>query len=125
MERPRILLVEDDVDISAFLAQLLDLEGFEPLVAQTGEKALALARGRVDAVLMDLAMPDLDGLEICRRLRAAGSKMPVIIVSARPGADVPRLAAEAGADEFLRKPFENADLVARLRRLLAAGPRRQ
>lgn len=120
MDRPRVLLVEDDLDISAFLAQLLDLEGFEPVVAQTGEKALALAKGSIDAVLMDLAMPDVDGLEICRRLRAAGSQVPVIILSARPGADVPRLAAEAGADEFLRKPFENAELVARLRHHLAA-----
>lgn len=68
------------------------------------------------AILIDLAMPDVDGFELCRRIRAGGYDRPIVIVSARPGPDLPAKAAAAGADEFVRKPFDNADLVARVRR---------
>jgi DNA-binding response OmpR family regulator len=120
--RPRVLLVDDDPEIGAFLATLLDLEGMEPSVAASAADALALAPG-AQAAVVDVAMPDVDGLTLCRQLRAAGFTAPILVVSARPGADLPRLAAEAGADEFLRKPFDNAELIAQLQGWIAGGRR--
>jgi DNA-binding response OmpR family regulator len=70
------------------------------------------------AVLLDIAMPDVDGLELCRRMRSNGYPGPILIISARPGADLPRKADEAGASGFVRKPFDNAELISRLRALL-------
>jgi DNA-binding response OmpR family regulator len=116
---PRVLLVDDDAEICTFLSTLLELEGMTPVVAQDAPAACAAVAG-VAAVLVDVAMPDVDGLALCRRLRASGYRGPILVVSARPGPDLPRLAAEAGADGFVRKPFENAELVARLRALIAS-----
>jgi DNA-binding response OmpR family regulator len=113
--RQAILLVDDDTEICQFLATLLDLEGFDPRIATNAEQAMRALDG-ADAVLIDLAMPEVDGFELCRRIRRAGFDRPIVIVSARPGADLPAKAAAAGADEFVRKPFDNADLVARVRR---------
>lgn len=118
--RPRILLVDDDPEIGAFLATLLDLEGLEPAVAASAAEAMAQA-GDARAAVIDVAMPDVDGLTLCRWLRSAGFTAPILVVSARPGADLPRLAAEAGADGFLRKPFDNAELVSRLQGWVAEG----
>lgn len=117
---PRILLVDDDAEICEFLATLLELEGMEPAVALTADAALAQL-GEASAVLVDVAMPNVDGLELCRRMRAAGYRGPILVVSARPGPDLPHKAAQAGANGFVRKPFENAELVARLRALLAGA----
>lgn len=119
MAQPRVLLVDDDAEICEFLSTLLALEGMEPALALTPEDALAQAPDAA-AVLVDVAMPRVDGLELCRRMRAAGYAGPILVVSARPGPDLPRQAAAAGADGFVRKPFENADLLARLRALLPA-----
>ncbi len=119
-DRPRVLLVDDDPEIGEFLATLLDLEGLEPALAACAAEAERLAPGTRAAVI-DVAMPDVDGLTLCRRLREAGFAAPILVVSARPGPELPRLALEAGADEFLRKPFENAELVARLQHWLAHG----
>ncbi len=113
--RPAILLVDDDAEICQFLATLLELEGFVPRISTRPEEALTHLDGAA-AVLIDLAMPEVDGFELCRRIRAAGFSRPIVIVSARPGVDLPAKAAAAGADEFVRKPFDNADLVARIRR---------
>lgn len=112
---PAILLVDDDAEICQFLATLLELEGFVPRISTRPEDAMRQLQGAA-AILIDLAMPDVDGLELCRRIRAAGFSRPILIVSARPGADLPAKAAAAGADEFVRKPFDNADLIARVRR---------
>ncbi|HSM92054.1 MAG TPA: response regulator transcription factor [Anaeromyxobacteraceae bacterium] len=116
---PAILLVDDDAEICQFLATLLELEGFTPRIATRAEQALASLTG-VEAILIDLAMPEVDGFELCRRIRATGFSKPIVIVSARPGVDLPAKAAAAGADEFVRKPFDNADLVARVRRHVRA-----
>ena len=113
----RILLVDDDAEICQFLATLLELEGLQTCVAHTATAALELLPGS-DAVLLDVAMPDVDGLEICRRMRDTGFAGPILVVSARPGPDLPRKATAAGADGFVRKPFENAELVTRIRSLL-------
>jgi len=115
LPRPAILLVDDDAEICQFLATLLDLEGFQPRIATHPGDAMGQVEGTA-AVLIDLAMPDVDGFDLCRRIRATGYARPIVMVSARPGADLPAKAAAAGADEFVRKPFDNADLVARIRR---------
>jgi DNA-binding response OmpR family regulator len=116
---PRILLVDDDPEICHFLATLLELEGLEPEVACGAEEALRAAPG-ADAALIDVAMPEVDGLTLCRMLREAGFTAPILLASARPGPELPLQAAQAGADGFIRKPFDNADLVARLRDAIAA-----
>lgn len=113
--RPAILLVDDDAEICQFLATLLELEGFVPRIATRADEAMGLLDGTA-AILIDLAMPEVDGFELCRRVRGSGFTKPIVIVSARPGADLPAKAVAAGADEFVRKPFDNADLVARVRR---------
>ncbi len=110
----RVLLVDDDPEICAFLATLLELEGFDPVVAHGSEAAMAAAPGAHLAVI-DVAMPEEDGFTLCRRLRDAGFTAPILLMSARPGSELIRQAAEAGAAEFLRKPFDNLDLMARLR----------
>jgi two-component system OmpR family response regulator len=121
MVRPQVLLVDDDSEICEFLAILLDLEGFAPHCATRGEEALALAaREQPAAVLLDVAMPDVDGFEVCRRLRASGVRSAILVVSARPGEELAKRAAAAGADEFIRKPFDNAELVSRLRHWIRA-----
>ena len=117
MAPPRILLVDDDCDICQFLATLLELEGMEPVVSPSPDEALAALAG-ADAVLLDVAMPRIDGLELCRRMRGGGFTGPIIVVSARPGPELPARAAAAGASAFVRKPFDNAELVERLRALL-------
>jgi DNA-binding response OmpR family regulator len=115
MSSPRVLLVDDDADICQFLSTLLESEGLTPVVATRADEALAACGDEIAAVLLDIAMPDIDGLELCRRIRAGGLTAPILVVSARPGFDLPRKAIEAGAEEFIRKPFDNAELVARLR----------
>ncbi len=123
MAVPRVLLVDDDPEICQFLAMLLELEGFAPVSATRAADALALAAEDAPAaVLLDVAMPDIDGLELCRRLRAGGVTAPILVVSARPGQELLQRAADAGADEFIRKPFDNADLVDRLRHWMAVRP---
>jgi DNA-binding response OmpR family regulator len=114
---PNILLVDDDAEICQFLVTLLELEGMRAQVAHTAAEALG-GLGQADAVLLDVAMPGLDGLDLCRRMRACGYTHPILVVSARPGPDLPRRAAEAGANGFVRKPFDNAELVGRIRSML-------
>ncbi len=116
---PRVLLVDDDAQICAFLSMLLQLEGFSTVVAETADRALShLSKEDFDLILLDIAMPDLDGIELCRRIKGdpRTREVPVVIVSARPGEEVIRRAKAAGADDFIRKPFENDELIAQIRR---------
>ena len=113
----RILVVDDEARIREVVQYGLEKNGFAVEVAPDGRSALArIAQGAFDLVVLDVMLPDVDGYELCRRIRAGGFARPIVIVSARPGADLPAKAAAAGADEFVRKPFDNADLVARVRR---------
>lgn len=112
----RVLLVDDDPEICRFLAMLLEIEGYAPQVADGAHQALAAcAAEHPAAILVDIAMPGVDGLELCTLLRRRGVRCPILVVSARPGHELSRKAIEAGADEFIRKPFDNADLLSRLR----------
>ena len=85
----RVLLVDDDREICEFLVTLLELEGLETRVAHSAAAAM-VSLASVDLVLLDVAMPDVDGLEVCRRMRQSGFSGPVLVVSARPGPDLPR-----------------------------------
>lgn len=117
----RILLVDDDPEIALFLELLLELEGFALEVVTSGAELLArLASPGIDAVLLDITLPDADGLHLCSTLKAdpATQALPVLVVSALPGEEVVRRAERAGANEYLAKPFENAELIRRLRRHL-------
>lgn len=124
MKPARVLLVDDDTEICEFLATLLELEGMSPVVAYGAQQALTELAGDEPfaAVLVDVAMPGIDGFELCRRARAGGFAGPILMISARPGLDLPRRAAEAGANGFLRKPFENTELVDRLKGWLQSAP---
>ncbi len=116
-----VLVVDDDPEIVNFLGTLLELEGITTQLATSAaqaERILASPAAReIKLVLLDIAMPDRNGLDLCRamhedpRLR----ELPVFVVSARPGRDVIERAREAGAKQFIRKPFENAELLALIR----------
>ncbi len=121
--RRRVLVVDDDPEIVTFLATLLELEGIESTVATSAAAALEkLEHGLPNLVLLDIAMPDRDGLDLCRALKKdpRTRDVPVFVVSARPGKDVVERALAAGAEEFIRKPFENQELISRIRGRLSA-----
>lgn len=113
-----IAIVEDDPEIGPLIAGLLRREGFEAELCPTGEAFDRLrARRRVDLAVLDLMLPGEDGLSICRRLRAEGD-VPVLMVTAR-GEDIDRIVGlEIGADDYLPKPFNPRELVARIRAIL-------
>jgi CheY-like chemotaxis protein len=121
----KVLVVDDDPEIVTFLSTLLELEGIESSVATSAAAALEqLQQGRPDLVLLDIAMPDRDGIDLCKELKSDPrlAEVPVFVVSARPGKDVVDRALAAGAEEFIRKPFENAELISRIRiRLSTSG----
>jgi DNA-binding response OmpR family regulator len=124
-ERPaRVLIVEDDREIAAVLQRTLRLEGYEARVAEDGESALEEARGFVpDLVVLDLGLPKLDGVEVARRLRHGGD-VPILVLTARDAVDAKVEGLDAGADDYLVKPFEREELLARLRALLRRRPPR-
>jgi len=114
----KVLVVDDDPEIVTFLSTLLELEGIESSVATSAAAALEqLQQGPPDLVLLDIAMPDRDGIDLCKELKSdpRTAEVPVFVVSARPGKDVVERALAAGAEEFIRKPFENAELTSRIR----------
>jgi len=115
----RVLVVDDEPAVREVLARILEVEGFEVAVAGDGRAAVrAQAAVRADAVLLDVLMPGLDGLEVCRRLRDTGDRTPVLMLTARDGVGDRVAGLEAGADDYLPKPFALEELLARLRALL-------
>jgi two-component system response regulator MprA len=115
----RVLVVDDEPAVREVLARILEVEGFEVALAGDGRAAVrAQAAARADAVLLDVLMPGLDGLEVCRRLRDTGDRTPVLMLTARDGVGDRVAGLEAGADDYLPKPFALEELLARLRALL-------
>jgi DNA-binding response OmpR family regulator len=115
--------VEDDGSIRAQTALLLQDEGFEPEEAETGQAGLSsFERRPAECVLLDVLLPDLDGFEVCRRLRAR-SDVPIIMVTARSDRFDVVAGLEAGADDYITKPFEPKELIARIRAMLRRSQR--
>jgi two-component system response regulator MprA len=118
----RVLVVDDDPDVRESLRHSLEFEGYTVEVAGDGEQALHVLRAeagtRPDLAIVDVMMPGTDGLEVCRRLRADGERMPVLMLTARDGLGDRVTGLDAGADDYLVKPFALAELLARLRALL-------
>jgi DNA-binding response OmpR family regulator len=110
----KLLLVEDDKGIAAFLRRGLAAAGHVVAWATEGTEAIGLAAAECDAVILDLMLPDLDGLDVCRQLRAARWDLPILILSARDQVGDRVAGLNAGADDFLVKPFAFAELLARL-----------
>jgi DNA-binding response OmpR family regulator len=120
---PVVLLVDDDAAIRRSVAEGLELEGFEVVLASGGRAALAAVETVNPAVVvLDLAMPDLDGLDVLRRLRGNGQDLPVCILSARDEVDDRVRGLEAGADDYVVKPFALEEVAARLHALLRRRP---
>ena len=118
-----VLIVDDDAVLRRSLARALRLAGFTTDVAEGGRDALArIAAGRPDVVVLDVSMPDLSGTEVCRRLRADGNEVPVVMLSALDEADDRISGLQAGADDYLVKPFVTAELELRLKALLRRRP---
>jgi DNA-binding response OmpR family regulator len=114
-----VLLAEDDPAISGPLARALQREGYEVMVRDDGETALTAAlSGDVGLVVLDLGLPDMDGLDVCRRLRAGRSSVPVLVLTGRTDEIDLVVGLDAGADDYLGKPFRLAELLARVRALL-------
>ncbi len=115
----RLLVVDDEPAIRQALDLVLSLNGFEVDMAVDGRDAMrVLACERPDAVILDVLMPEIDGLEVCRRIRAAGDRTPVLMLTARAEVSERVAGLEAGADDYLVKPFAHEELIARLRALL-------
>jgi two-component system, OmpR family, response regulator MprA len=115
----RVLVVDDEPAVRRALERALRLDSYDVALAADGEEALdALAAAPADAVILDVAMPRLDGLEVCRRLRQAGDRTPVLMLTARDAIDDRVKGLDVGADDYLVKPFALRELQARLRALL-------
>ena len=118
-----VLIVDNNAVLRRSLARALRLAGFRTDVAEGGRDALArIAASRPDVVVLDVSMPDLSGTEVCRRLRADGNEVPVVMLSALDEADDRISGLQAGADDYLVKPFVTAELELRLRALLRRRP---
>jgi two-component system response regulator MprA len=115
----RLLVVDDDPSVREALALVLDLHGFDVATAADGREAIrTLSLAPPDAVILDVLMPGLDGLEVCRRMRATGDRTPVLMLTARTEVSERVAGLQAGADDYLAKPFAREELIARLHALL-------
>jgi two-component system, OmpR family, response regulator MprA len=114
------MVVDDERAVRESLRRALELEGYEIDLAEDGEEALRRLQsgGEPDAVILDVLMPGVDGLEVCRRIRAQGSRLPVLMLTARVEVENRVEGLDAGADDYLTKPFALDELTARLRALL-------
>ncbi len=115
----RVLVVEDEEDIAFPLVRTLEREGYDVTWVDNGQKALdELVEGSTEMVILDLGLPDMDGLEVCKKARAAGYEGAIMIVTARAGELDRVVGLDYGADDYLAKPFGLAELQARVRALL-------
>lgn len=113
----RILVIEDDPDVADFVKRGLIQSGFDAEVAETGHRGLEMAQSNPDLVVLDLMLPDIDGIDVCRQLRASGG-MGIVILTARGVVGERVRGLEAGADDYLPKPFAFEELVARVKAVL-------
>jgi two-component system response regulator MprA len=115
----RILVVEDDDSVRAAVRRALLLAGYEVLAAENGESALSkIATDPPDAIVLDLGLPDIDGMEVCRRLRRADDHTPILMLTARDAVEDRVDGLEAGADDYLVKPYDVRELRARLHAIM-------
>jgi two-component system, OmpR family, response regulator MprA len=122
---PRVLVVEDDDAIAQVLQRSLRMEGYEVRVADDGPAALDAAHGFLpDLVILDLGLPGMDGIEVAKRLRETDDDVPILVLTARDAIESRVEGLDAGADDYLVKPFERQELLARLRALLRRRPPR-
>jgi DNA-binding response OmpR family regulator len=119
---PKLLVVDDELLTVEMLETFLKLNGYETVAVLNGADALLMVQVEMpDAVLLDLQLPDLNGIEVCRKLRAgAYAQLPVIMITAHGSPEMRRRALEAGANAYFTKPIRFPDLIAELNRLLAA-----
>ncbi|WP_157535316.1 response regulator transcription factor [Nocardia inohanensis] len=116
---PTVLVVEDDPNVRSTLDMLLRFEGYRVELAADGVEALeSLAVRRPDLAIVDVVMPRLDGLSLCRQLRRRGDHLPILVLTARQQTGDRVAGLDAGADDYLPKPFDTEELLARLRALL-------
>jgi two-component system response regulator MprA len=114
-----VLVVDDEPAVREALGRALRLEGYDVALAENGEQALAVvAERQPDAVILDVMMPRVDGITACRRLRARGDRTPILVLTARDAVSDRVAGLDAGADDYLVKPFALEELLARLRALL-------
>jgi two-component system response regulator MprA len=120
MSAMKILVVDDERAVRDSLRRALELQGYEVALASDGAEALAQleTNGQPDAVLLDVLMPGIDGLEVCRRIRRSGSEIPVLMLTARDAVGDRVAGLDAGADDYVVKPFALEELLARVRALL-------
>src|SRR5919109_151405 len=115
----RVLVVDDEPAVRSAVQRALALERYDVAVAADGREALDRVAGEtVDAVVLDIAMPHVDGIEVCHRMRQAGDRTPVLMLTARDAIDDRVAGLDAGADDYLVKPFALRELQARIRALL-------
>lgn len=115
----RILVVDDDKAVRDSLRRSLAFNGYQVDLAEDGQVALdKMLTDRPDALVLDVMMPRVDGLEVCRRLRSAGDALPILVLTARDAVSDRVAGLDAGADDYLPKPFALEELLARLRALL-------
>ena len=115
----RVLVADDENSVREALRRALVLEGYDVDLASGGHEALTASdSGRSDVMVLDVLMPDLDGIEVCRRLRKQGDRIPILMLTARDAVADRVEGLEAGADDYLVKPFDLDELIARLRALL-------
>ncbi|HEX4483891.1 MAG TPA: response regulator transcription factor [Solirubrobacteraceae bacterium] len=115
----KLLVVDDDRAVRDALRRVLTLAGYDVHTAEDGSEAIEqVVQSVPDAVLLDVGMPEIDGLEVCRRLRLLGNRVPILMLTARVEIEDRVAGLDAGADDYLVKPFDNAELKARLRALL-------
>ena len=118
----RVLVVEDQTKMAGLLRRGLEEEGYAVDLARTGEEGVwAGTENPYDAIVLDVMLPDLDGFEVCRQLRSAGRWAPVLMLTARDGVGDRVAGLDAGADDYLTKPFSFSELFARLRALMRRG----
>ena len=116
LSQAHVLVVDDDPELRDFLSSELEVEGYACAVASTGQEALLqLRRERFDLVLLDWGLPDFSGVEVCQRLRASSNTTPVLMLTAHDDVSERVVALDAGADDYLTKPFSINELMARVR----------